>query len=118
MAGDPPVEQDIFHLWAAPYVVDNQVASRSRRFAIHHNAYVGHVPAKIPRYQIPRRVVLAALTDRKLFSFARKESHQVRDAAVIDIRVSYVQEAIAVDSDRPRNCAAYLRELLFVDRCQ
>jgi len=30
MARDPPVEQDIFHLWAAPDVVGNQVTSRSR----------------------------------------------------------------------------------------
>jgi hypothetical protein len=50
MARDPPVEQDIFHLWAAPYVVDNQVASRARRFAIHYNADVGYVSAKVPSY--------------------------------------------------------------------
>src|SRR5260221_5606388 len=87
MARDLPVEQNIFHLWAAPYVVDNQVASRSRRFAIHYNADVRYVPSKIPSHEIPGRIVVAALTDRKLFSFTREESHQIRDAAVIDIGI-------------------------------
>src|SRR4029077_14387926 len=32
-------------------------------------------------------VVLAALTDRKLFSFTLEESHQIGDATVVNIRV-------------------------------
>jgi hypothetical protein len=96
MARDLPVEQNIFHLWAAPYVVDNQVASRSRRFAIHYDADVRYVASEIPSYQIPRRIVLAALTDRKLFSFTREERHQIRDAAVIDIRVGMCKEPAAL----------------------
>src|SRR4029077_12636297 len=92
VASNPPVEQNIFHLWATPDVVNNQVAARLRRFAIYYDTDMRHVPAKIPGNKISRGVVLRARADKKRFSFTSEEGHQIRDAAMIDIRVGVCQK--------------------------
>src|SRR6266436_5383671 len=75
MTGNLPVEQDILHLRAAPYVMDNQVVAGSLRSAIHHDADVRHVAAEIPCHKIAGKIIFAMRADREQLAFAREESH-------------------------------------------
>ena len=87
MAGNPPIEEDIFHLGALANVVDDHVASSLRRLLINHNPDVRNASAQIPGDDVAGRVVFDSTRDRENLPLTLKEHHQIRHSTVIDARI-------------------------------
>ncbi len=72
--------------------MNNHVASGLRRFAVHNNSDVRYASSQVPGDKVPRGVILSTDADRQRLSLAAKEHHQIRDSAVIDIRIRAGQQ--------------------------
>src|SRR6267154_1790143 len=92
MARDFPIEQDVFHLRSAPYVVNDKVATCTRGLSVHHHADVRHVATQVPRYKITGGIVFFPHAGGQRFAFASQKSHQIGNAAVINACVRMGKE--------------------------
>jgi hypothetical protein len=87
MADNSPVEENIFHLRPGPNVVDNQITPGAWRFLIYHDSDVRNSSAQVPRDQVTWLVIPQISGERQGFSMPAEKHHQIRYAAVINVRV-------------------------------
>jgi len=58
VAGDSPVEQDVLHFGTCADVVNDQMMTGLRRFAVDNHSDVRNISAQIPSDKIAGRVIL------------------------------------------------------------
>ena len=75
MPRNSPIEQNVFHFWAAADVVDDHVAAGLRGFCVDEDADVRNVAAEIPGDEIAGSVILHAISDGQGFPFACEKYH-------------------------------------------
>jgi hypothetical protein len=93
---DFPIENDVFYLRASPNIVNDQIVVGLRVFSIDNNSDVKDPATEIPRDNISRRIILGPTGNRQGLSPAAEEDHQIRNAAVVDIRVGARVKRIGV----------------------
>lgn len=84
-------EQHVLDLRAGADVVDDEIAIGAAHGDVGHDADVRDAGGEIPRDEVARFVVRTALGDPQRLTFALEERRQIRDAAVIDVRVGTAQ---------------------------
>jgi hypothetical protein len=82
-----PIEEDVFHLRTFANVMNNHVAPAPPVLLIDHDAYVRYASAQVPGDEVARRIIFAAVGDGQCFALALEKDHQIRNAAMVDIRV-------------------------------
>src|SRR5271167_283561 len=86
MPHDFPAKQHIFDPGALPDVVFDHVTPAGA-LAVNDNPNMRHIATKVVSYKISGSVVLRSRAGRQGLTFASEKYHQIRNAAVIDIRV-------------------------------
>jgi len=92
VAGDFPVEENVFHLRSLADVVNHHVAPAPAGLLVDDDADVRHVPAQVPGNEVAGRIVFGTVRDGQGFSLPLEEDHQIRNTAVVDIRVRMSQQ--------------------------
>ncbi len=87
MAGDFPVEEDVFHLWPLPDVVNDQVTAGQRRFLVHYHSDMRDSSSEIPGDQVAGMVIGCGVGKRKRLAVPAEKDHQIRNAAMIDVGI-------------------------------
>ena len=75
VAGNLPVEQNIFHPWALTDVMNKHESSCLRASPVHNNSNVRDISSQIPRDEISGKIVTNLGTNRQRLAFAPEEDH-------------------------------------------
>jgi hypothetical protein len=85
VASNSPIEQNIFHLWALPDVMNKHASSCLRTSPVHNNSDMRDIPSQIPSDEISGRIVIHFVSNWQRLALAQEEHHQIWDSSVINI---------------------------------
>src|SRR5580693_10091588 len=75
VAGNLPVEQNIFHLRSLSDVMNHHVSSRLRASPVHNDSDMRNISSQIPCDEISGRIIIHSRTNQQRLAFAPEEDH-------------------------------------------